>query len=67
MDEKEESFVIKEKTYKISSTKNIEYNILFSIYNNDKISLTVCSTKLIPSKKFILSCTLDELRKNCFF
>jgi len=63
----EESFIIKEKSCIVTSNKNIEYKIIFSIYDNDNINLTVYTTKLIPSKKFVLSCTLDELIKNRFF
>ena len=67
MSEEEENFIIKEKSCIVTSNKNIEYKIILSIYNNDNINLTVYTTKLIPSKKFGLSCTLNELTKNRFF
>ena len=63
----DEIFVLKEKKYFIKSDKNNQYEIIFSIYDNDIIKLTVNSTDIIPKKNFILSCTLEELIKNRFF
>ena len=63
----EESFIIKEKSCIVTSNKNIEYKIIFSIYNNDTVKLTIYTTNNIPQKKFNLSCTLEELLKNRFF
>ena len=67
MSREEENYVIKETSCIIKSNKDIEYKIILSIYNNEKISINIFTTKEIPKKKFILQCTLDELKKYRFF
>jgi surface protein len=67
MSREEENYVIKETSCIIKSNKDIEYKIKLSIYYNDNISINIYTTKLIPSKKFSLICTLDDLMKNRFF
>ena len=65
--EEEERFIIKEKNFILKSDKNNEYEINLSIYNNDILNITIKSTKIIPSKKYGLSCTLEDLLNNRFF
>ena len=65
--EDEERFILKEKKFILKSDKNNEYEIILSINNNDILNITVNSMKIIPSKKYSLSCTLEELFKNRFF
>ena len=62
----DEIFILKEKNFILKSDKNIEYEIIFSINNNDTLNITINSIKIIPSKKYVLSCTLEELFKNRF-
>jgi len=63
----EENFIIKENSYILKSDKNIEYNLNFSVHNNDIIKIKLIPTNKIYSKKYVLSCTLEELKKNRFF
>ena len=66
MDEEEKN-VINEKTYFIKSDKNNEYKIIFSVYDNEIVNLTLHTNNIFPKKKFNLSCSLEELLKNRFF
>ena len=50
-DKEERNYAIKQKSCFVISDKNIEYELTLSIYNNDVISFTASSTKLVPSKK----------------
>ena len=65
----EENFVylLKKTSCNIKTDKNNEYNLTLSLFSNNTIDLTICSTKQIPSKKFVLNCTMEELIKNRFF
>ena len=65
--DEEEIFILKEKKFILKSDKNIEYEIILSINNNDTLNINVNSMKINPSKKYFLSCTLEELFKNRFF
>ena len=65
--EEEEIFTIKETSCVIKSSTKNEYKITLSIYNNDNISLNATTTNVVPTKKFTLLCTLEELIKNRFF
>ena len=65
--EEEERFILKEKKFILKSDKNNEFEIILSINNNDILNITVNSMKIIPSKKYVLSITLEELFKNRFF
>ena len=67
MYEEEDIIILKEKSYIITSDKNIEYKIIFSIDNYNVIKFDIYSTKIIPTKNFVLSCTLEGLIKNRFF
>ena len=46
MNEEEDIKILKEKSYIITSDKNNEFKIIFSIYNNETINLTVYTTKI---------------------
>ena len=52
MDE-EANFVLKDKTYFVKSDKNNEFKIIFSIYNNDVVDLTIYTTNIIPKKNLV--------------
>ena len=62
-----EIIVLKEKTFNIISDKNIEYSIILSIDSNDIINLIAYPKKNLYSKKYSLSCSLEDLQKNRFF
>ena len=51
----------------LKSDKNIEYEIILSIINNDILNIALNTINIIPSKKYALSTTLEELIKNRFF
>jgi hypothetical protein len=56
----EENFQNKETSCIIKSNKNCEYKIIFSVYNNDNISINICTINEFPTKKFELVCSLEE-------
>ena len=63
----EEINILKEKDFILTSDKNIEYKLKLFINNNDLFCITAFTTKDIPSKKYSLSLTMNELIKNRFF
>ena len=67
MNEEDDVYTLKEKSYLLQTDKSNEYKLTFSVFNNNTIDITIISTKQIPSKKFVLKCTMDELLKNRFF
>ena len=67
MFEEEENFPVKETSCIIKSYKDCEYKITFSVYKNDKLSIKISTVNVIPSKKFALVCSFEELVKNKFF
>ena len=56
-----------EKDFILTSDKNIEYKLKLFINNNDSFCISAFTTKNIPSKKYSLSLTMNELIKNRFF
>ena len=64
----EENFVykLKEKSCIIQNKKN-EYKITLTVFNNNTFDITIYTIKEIPTKKFVLNCTMEELIKNRFF
>ena len=62
----EEINILKEKDFILTSDKNIEYKLKLFI-NNDSFCISAFTTKNIPSKKYSLSLTMNELIKNRFF
>ena len=65
--EEEENFPVKETSCIIKSNKECEYKITFSVCKNDNISIKISTINVIPTKKFALVCSLEELVKNRFF
>ena len=63
MNFEEEKVVLQKTSCFITSDKNIKYKLEFSVFNNNIIELILYSTNHVPSKKFFLSCTLEELSK----
>ena len=59
--------ILKEKDFILTSDKNIEYKLKLFINNNDSFCISAFTTKNIPSKKYSLSLTMNELIKNRFF
>ncbi len=62
----EETFVLKEKKFILKTDKN-EYELILSINNNDTLNISAKTMKIIPSKKYFLSCSLENLYKDRFF
>ena len=61
-------YVLREKSCVLQTDKSNEYELKFSVFNNNTINITICSTKQIISKnKFVLKCSMEELKKNRFF
>ena len=56
-----------EKDFILTSDKNIEYKLKLYINNNDSFCISAFTTKNIPSKKYSLSLTMNELIKYRFF
>ena len=65
--EKENIFILKEKSFNLISNKNNEYKIILSIYSNEVFNIDIYSKNIIPSKKYSLSCKINDLIKNRFF
>ena len=59
--------IIKEKNFNLISDNNIKYKIKLFITNNDLFCINIFTNKIISSKKYSLSLTMDDLIKNRFF
>ena len=57
----------KEKSFNLISNKKIEYKINLSIYSNEVFNIDIYTIYKNPSKKYSLSCTINDLKKNRFF
>jgi len=67
MNEEDYVYILKEKSYIKQTDKKNEYKLTLSVFNNNTFDITICSIKQIPSKKFVLNCSMEELIKNRFF
>ncbi len=63
----DENNIIKEKDFNLISDNKIEYKIKLFITNNDLFCINLFTNKIISSKKYSLSLTMDDLIKNRFF
>ena len=63
----DENNIIKEKDFNLISDNKIEYKIKLFITNNDLFCINIFTNKIISSKKYSLSLTMDDLIKNRFF
>ena len=63
----DEIYILKEKDFILISDKNIQYNVKLFITNNDLFCINLFTNKIIPSKKYSLSLTMNDLIKNRFF
>ena len=59
--------ILKEKDFILISDKKIEYKVKLFITNNDLLCINVFTNKIISSKKYSLSLTMNDLIKNRFF
>ena len=67
MNEEEYIYILKEKSCLIKTDETNAYKLTLSVFSNNTIDITICSTNQIPSKKFVLKCKMEELLKNRFF
>ena len=63
----EENNILKEKEFTLISDKNNEFRVKLFISDNDLFCINLFSVKNIPSKKYSLSLTMNDLIKNRFF
>ena len=67
MNEEDFVYILREKSFIIQTDKKNDYNLTLTVFNNNTIDITICSTKEIPLKKFVLNCSMEDLLKNRFF
>ena len=63
----DENNILKEKDFILKSDKKIEYRLKLFISNNDLLCINLYTIKIVPSKKYSLSLTMNDLIKNRFF
>ena len=56
-----------EEKYKIKTNKNNEMELYIKNINDEKLSIILYSIEQTPSKKYELTCTLEDFQRNRFF
>ena len=63
----EENKILKEKEFNLISDKNNEYRIKVFITNNELFCINLFTNNNVPSKKYSISLSMNDLIKNRFF
>ena len=65
--EENNSNILEEKKYNITTDKKNEMELYLKNINNEELLITLISMNKSPSRKFELKCNLKEFQKNRFF